>query len=617
MIFSLNENVQVKRVQLKLTGKFKLEFLQVGGSGVSGIVKEQRVIFECVWDNLLCCAEGEILENLYGNSSASGDSSNNNGYTNSGNRARSRSRSGSNGNNSGSGSSSSGSRTRDKLRESGLKMKFRIKNSSSQVLELPDGGVSGTPFEGLFENGQTGGGTREQGVDKERENVNYSFMLKKGNYELPFRVELPNDIPETVEGLQSGSILYSFEAKIERRKRNGILSETDMKNLNALLIVGSADSYYPGVHGHSRSFVKYKYLRILRTLSPDNMALQEEMKVGNSWRNKLQYEIAIPSRAIPIGGKTPVSIKIFPFHKFYRLERIGVALVQVYTMKDSDGQLYGDEVTVNRQEMTDFGDLVERGTNRLVDKVELNSEIKLPDNLKTVTQDCDLRNDCIHVHHKLAFHIVMKNTENNQSKNLEIKASIPVLLFVSPQVPMKGRLVLLEEHTGRIHFRPGKLVSLFYENSSNGGSVFLQNPLGGPGVGGIVRAPPPVYQERMQDRLVQHLNSGTPPYINAPPGGGNGSEFGAITNDDRGLSNSATRDDPTLGTIVRKKKALKFKNINEVPSYDDTVNSIITNPNFDVETITSNGSRRVVVRCTPSYSAVPSSDLSPAYTEHG
>ena len=590
---------------------------------MSGIVKEQRVIFECLWDNLLCCAEGEISENLYGNSDSSGTndgggSGSGSGSTNSSSRAaryRARNRSRSNS----SSSNGSSSRTRDKLRESGLKMKFRIKNSSSQVLELPDGGVSGTPFEGLFENGQGAGGAGEPGVDREREreNVNYSFLLKKGNYELPFRVELPNDIPETVEGLQSGSVLYSFEAKIERRKRSGILSETDMKNLNALLIVGSADSYYPGVHGHSRSFVKYKYLRILRTLSPDNVALQEEMKVGNSWRNKLQYEIAIPSRAIPIGGKTPVSIKIFPFHKFYRLERIGVALVQVYTMKDSDGQLYGDEVTVNRQEMTDFGDLVERGTNRLVDKVELNSEIKLPDNLKTITQDCDLRNDCIHVHHKLAFHIVMKNTENNQSKNLEIKASIPVLLFVSPQVPMKGRLVLLEEHTGRIHFRPGKLVSLFYENNSNGGSVFLQNPLGNPGVGGIVHVPPPVYQERVQDRLVQQLNSGASPYINAPPGSNTGSEFSTTTSDYRGLSNNVPGSNSTLGTIMRKKKALKFKNINEVPSYDDTVNSIITNPNFDVETITSTGSRRVVVRCTPSYSAVPSSDLSPAYTEHG
>ena len=65
-------------------------------------------------------------------------------------------------------------------------MKFRIKNSSSQVLELPDGGVSGTPFEGLFENSQGAGGAGEPGVDREREreNVNYSFLLKKGNYEL-------------------------------------------------------------------------------------------------------------------------------------------------------------------------------------------------------------------------------------------------------------------------------------------------------------------------------------------------------------------------------------------------------------------------------------------------
>ena len=116
---------------------------------------------------------------------------------------------------------------------------------------------------------------------------------------------------------------------------------------------------------------------------------------------------------------------------------------------------------------------------------------------------------------------------------------------------------------------------------------------------------------------MQQLNSGASPYINAPPGSNTGSEFSTTTSDYRGLSNNVPGSNSTLGTIMRKKKALKFKNINEVPSYDDTVNSIITNPNFDVETITSTGSRRVVVRCTPSYSAVPSSDLSPAYTEHG
>ena len=506
LIFSLNEDIQVKRIRLRLVGKFKLEFLQMskkkGSGGMTSIVKEQQSLIECEWDNLLRTPKGYINVNNIGGYNTNSNSDSATGVN---------------------------STIRDTITnendinspgtESPIKKnnnKFRISSKqgkkSTKTFNLPDGGYSGTPYPDLKNN-----------------NTKYTFTLSKGNYELPFTIQLPSDIPETVEGLQSSSILYTMEGIIDRRKKTNLmmLNETDKRNLNAILSTSSSiisSGYDSNVFSQSlnlgsKVFTKYKYLRILRTLSSDNLAMQEEMSVGNTLLDKLQYEIKIPSRAIPIGGKTPIQIKIFPFQKNYMLSKISLSLLQYYSMKDSDNQIYEDEVVINRQSMTEFGDLVEVGTNRLIDKFELFSEIQLPDDLRRVTQDCDIKNDYIHVHHKLLFHIILKRTAPGETiaKNLEIKASIPVLLFVSPQLPMKGRLVLFDQMTGKIHFRAGKLVSLFPNISINNNNVMPTGslPHDYQWVGDPSRyfttdmnpsaMPPPNYQERTNDQLIQHL----------------------------------------------------------------------------------------------------------------
>ncbi len=37
-----------------------------------------------------------------------------------------------------------------------------------------------------------------------------------GNYEYPFEVLLPDDIPDSVEGLPGGAIIYKMKAVVER-----------------------------------------------------------------------------------------------------------------------------------------------------------------------------------------------------------------------------------------------------------------------------------------------------------------------------------------------------------------------------------------------------------------
>ncbi|EDO15478.1 hypothetical protein Kpol_472p9 [Vanderwaltozyma polyspora DSM 70294] len=534
LVFSLSDDITVKRVSLKFSGIFKLEFLQMGRYKDTGklasIVKEKKIIFECKWDNLLVSPQGKITigaDNVY-----------NERYNNNGTGALGR-------------TFSSSSTGLNKLIKKGTFY-------SSSVLDLPVNGATGTPYEHM-----------EDELKSLSSSTSINFNLQKGNYELPFKIMLPSEIPETIEGLQSGSILYSFEGHIERRKKSGmpiiIRDETDYSNSNP-----------KSANVKTYSYRYHKYFRVFRTLSSDNFAMQEEMKVGNSWPDKLQYEVSIPSRAIPVGGITPISIKIFPFQKHYILEKIGVTLIQFYSMKDSSGQLYNDEVVALKQSMTDFEGFIKinERTGSLIDKVEIDSMIKMPDDLKKATQDCDIIGEIIRIRHKLAIQIVMKRlASDGTTKMVEIKATIPILLFISPQVTLKGRYVVLDNNSGRIHFRSGKFVTLFDNNNSNNlmteAVVNNTNPIF------VDNTPPPNYQERTKDRLLQY--STTPlPY----------EQFTNTDIIDQLITNNNTEQDRITNEIEdennREGTTNNIMPLNSVPTYDQTMDETTIGANNTV-----------------------------------
>lgn len=449
LVISVKNEIVVKKISLRLVGRFKLEFLQVGrykknSSSLASLVKEKRKIFECYWDNLLVSSKGDVLvggenaENQH--NSSGGRSTSNQDMDTSGNAIFLSKR-------------SLSSPVFNKI------IRRKTHSSHRKILELPENGVTGTPFEGLRENARsrssssnTLNNNSHSYSNRDGSGSSYLFLMKRGNYELPFNTMLPPEVCETIEGLQSGSILYSVEAIIDGRQ----LWDTDLSvHTSPHGPIGSTSTSGNGVRTKNKIIIKkFKYLRILRTLSMDNLAMQEEISVGNTWRDKLQYETSIPSRAVPIGSTTPVKIKIFPFEKNIRLDRIEMALIQYYAMKDSSAQIYDDEIAVMKiTHLADFGPLT--------DKLDVDCPFTIPDNLKQITQDCCLQDNLIRVMHKLQVRILLQRQVDDEYKNLEIKAQLPMLLFISPHLPMKGRLVLFDKHDGKIHFRPGELVPLF------------------------------------------------------------------------------------------------------------------------------------------------------------
>lgn len=445
LLFSLSQDMLVKRISLKLTGRFKLDFLQMGRdnnrSGVASIVKDHRTVLETRWDNLLVSSQGNTVI---------GDDSHYAGET--------------------------GHRELAKRSLSSPVVNRLIKKSSNHILELPTNGVTGTPYKDLYSSSSS----------------SYVFHLPKGNYDLPFHVVLPSEVMETVEGLQSGSLLYNFEARIDRKRKSSSVTSLLKEDLEAL-------------HLHQPSLTTYKYLRIFRTLSPDDLSLQQEMSVGATCKDKIQYEVSLPSKAIAVGGSAPIHIKLFPFQKGYVLDRINASLLQFYSMRDSAGHTYDDQLVMTKQSLTEFDEFLDNPERLLTGVTEINSIFEMPDNLKKITQDCDLRGDLIQVRHKLAIKIVLTRA-HDATKRLEIKANLPVSLYISPLVNMQGRLVLFDNTNGNIHFRAGELVPLFTDGSSTPQRAATPAPAPAPA--------PPNYQERLKDFLVQKEQ---PPMVHSAP----------------------------------------------------------------------------------------------------
>jgi len=384
LVFSLPDTMSAKKISLKLVGKYKLDFLEVlahSRSTVSSPVKQEAVVFEIDWDNLLVNSEGVTTVGTDTKITTTNGSESSRPY-----------RHGISGASSSTTSTSTSSTTLPKKSNQSTKKLHRPNAPSSLV--LPINGVSGTPFENV---------KTPNGI---------SFILQGGNYDLPFKCVIPGDIPETVEGLVAGSILYKFEASIDR---------------------GSFKS----------PINKFKYFRIFRTLSSDNLQLSETMQIGKTWPGKVQYEVSIPARAVPIGGKSPLNILLVPLIKGMKLGPIKAQIIQYYAFKGITGDVYDDQQQILDLTMSQMENHI------LDDKLSIESFIDIPGNLKKVTQDCDLKQDLIKVRHKLKIQINLILPNGHIS---ELRANLPISLYVSPNAEITGRTIVLDKQ-GKIHFR--------------------------------------------------------------------------------------------------------------------------------------------------------------------
>lgn len=228
-----------------------------------------------------------------------------------------------------------------------------------------------------------------------------NHVLVQGNYEIPFSAILPGNIPESVEGLPGGSVVYKLEASIDRGK-------------------------------FQKHMITKKHVRVIRTLTTDAVELSETVAVDNTWPKKVEYSLNVPSRAIAIGSGTPISFMLVPLLKGLRLGEIKITLSELYSYVGFLPPSHSDERTVAEVTLPRPG---EDDETYMSDKWEVDTFIRVPPSLSKCTQDCDILTH-IKVRHKLKFVIGLVNPDGHVS---ELRASLPVQLFISPFVSISAR----------------------------------------------------------------------------------------------------------------------------------------------------------------------------------
>lgn len=353
---------------------------------------------------------------------------------------------------------------------------IRSHNSSTNFVTLSDNcGVLGTPFHDL-------GKLNSESLESK------SFVLPQANYELPFNVIIPGQISETVEGLKGGSILYKFQATMHKSAANP----------------NSSNHFAFFQSGGSSKIIKNKYIRVFRTLPAETFFIPQDMTISNCWPSKVQYIVEVPSKYISIGSKFMLKIKLIPLLKKLKLGKITLSVIEYYAFKGSKNTIYDDNHRVMQKVISpDESDEIYQNVYNEVDDDNNNNNsntngdqnekilpsddtdthidiqqdswtvttyLQIPAHLKDVTQDCDLKNDLIKVRHKLKLKLVLINPDNHLS---ELRANLPIILFVNPNIEIFGRRVALDD-SGKTHFR--SLEDRLFSNTAANSTEHL--PLG-------------------------------------------------------------------------------------------------------------------------------------------
>ncbi|KAG7740720.1 hypothetical protein KL923_001361 [Ogataea haglerorum] len=468
---SVVEPITIKRMQLKLWASLKFhweEKYQSAKTTYTRPYKYQKVLFEFNWDPL------NLQEFLNNNSRPL--SSSFTGHASDGNMVSS-----------GSGFAT-GTLTRStNSSSSSLKMMAHSSRSSSNLNK----NKSLTNLSSLsFTSGSK----------------NEPVVLQQGNYEFPFQTILDGSIPESVEGLPGCSIVYRLQSTIER-------------------------------HRFSVPIVTRKHIHVVRTLTTDAPELTETVAVENTWPQKVDYSISVPARAIAIGSICPIDMTMVPLAKGLQLGSIKISLNENFSFSTTYASHVGERTVLNKTipkvvtdqngknvwteaEMDENGVFFRNEEMALAqDKWEVRSSVTIPSSLAQVTQDCTISH-YVRVIHKLRFVVSLINTDGHVS---ELRATLPITLFISPFVPIKAKnlpdldddLASANVEDATIRYKGDELMfgsdglGLLSSTASTPGSSFLSASAPAPAYNFNVQElmAPPNYENHVYDRLWSGVNS--------------------------------------------------------------------------------------------------------------
>ncbi|CCG82675.1 Arrestin domain-containing protein [Taphrina deformans PYCC 5710] len=182
--------------------------------------------------------------------------------------------------------------------------------------------------------------------------------------------------------------------------------------------------------GFSSNLCTKKNIRIVRTLSIDSLEMAQTLSVDNTWPNKLEYSISIPTKSYPIGSPIPINFKLVPLLKGLSIAKIVCTLkeYQAYSIKSG---YHGVSATKEVDRTICSTTLMD--IEKDVPNWEIDQSLTIPSSLTDCVQDCEVAH--IRVRHKLKFIVSLQNPDGHVS---ELRAALPVSLLIPPQLFSDG-----------------------------------------------------------------------------------------------------------------------------------------------------------------------------------
>ncbi|KAM3466650.1 HECT-type ubiquitin ligase-interacting protein creD [Beauveria bassiana D1-5] len=251
-----------------------------------------------------------------------------------------------------------------------------------------------------------------------------SMTLPAGNYEYPFDFTLPGDTSESVEGIPEASITYRLKATVSRSKL--------AYDLHA-----------------------YKHLRIIRTLEAGALEFLHAMSVENIWPNKLEYSVVIPQKAVVFGGVVDMEMRFTPLLKGLELGEVTAKMIETRecVIQGSTGINIREHKTERDVATWKFQVTREDHWHDMIEETgqegwALTKQLSLPKKLRQCIQD--LNHHGIKVRHKIKLTVALKNPDGHIS---ELRATLPVSIFISPNIPFNEQGDMVNQAPGEAGVR--------------------------------------------------------------------------------------------------------------------------------------------------------------------
>ncbi|XBW38609.1 hypothetical protein QEN19_004198 [Hanseniaspora menglaensis] len=398
--------------------------------------------------------------------------------------------------------------------------------------------------------------------DSNEYNITKVYM-PPGNYEFPFRLTVnEKDLPDTVEGLQTGSLMYTLTLKMHC-ENYGLVEHVQYIRVFKTLKANNLN-LHTGFNFKHDLKVKKKVKANGNLSKKDESTVEarasDSFKAAKAFDNdnyvlttQLQLDLETPSKAYPLGGSMPLKFQLTPLIKNFEIVKIEISLNQKSLLWDNNNEMYEKDTLIREWTRTTFDNIsgIEKQTDGTVTTYRLvNSDIEflyilpIPNNLKEITQNSivaehfyngscyddeynsykDLQLPRISNSHSLSVDIFIKQPGSKVERApLKFSFQLSLILYCSPNVAMEMRKVLLDKFK-RIHFRKGEVEPYFTSSLAFTNSKLSNNTSSRSGGGRDNRSlmdsyvqqwfpelqtrnPPPLYNQSQNDDIIESCGS--------------------------------------------------------------------------------------------------------------